>query len=68
MNQQKIGEFLKCLRRESGLTQEQLAERFSVSSLYTHHSVVIPKIPRHKARIAVIFQVDTTCLDLDHIF
>ena len=32
MNQQKIGEFLKCLRRESGLTQEQLAERFSVSS------------------------------------
>ena len=32
MNQQKIGKFLKCLRRESGLTQEQLAERFSVSS------------------------------------
>lgn len=32
MNQQKIGEFLKCLRREKGLTQEQLAERFSVSS------------------------------------
>ena len=32
MNQQKIGEFLKHLRREKGLTQEQLAERFSVSS------------------------------------
>lgn len=32
MNQQKIGEFLKKLRREKGLTQEQLAERFSVSS------------------------------------
>jgi len=32
MNQQKIGEFLKCLRKEIGLTQEQLAERFSVSS------------------------------------
>lgn len=32
MNQKKIGEFLKCLRRERGLTQEQLAERFSVSS------------------------------------
>ena len=32
MNQQKIGGFLKCLRREKGLTQEQLAERFSVSS------------------------------------
>lgn len=32
MNQQKTGEFLKRLRREKGLTQEQLAERFSVSS------------------------------------
>ena len=32
MNQQKIGEFLKQLRKDKGLTQEQLAERFSVSS------------------------------------
>ena len=32
MNQQKIGEFLKQLRKEKGLTQEQLAERFYVSS------------------------------------
>lgn len=32
MNQQKAGEYLKSLRREKGLTQEQLAERFSVSS------------------------------------
>ena len=32
MDQQKIGEFLKRLRREKGLTQEQLAERFFVSS------------------------------------
>jgi len=32
MNQQKTGEFLKRLRRERGLTQEQLAERFYVSS------------------------------------
>lgn len=32
MNQQKTGEFLKQLRKEKGLTQEQLAERFSVSS------------------------------------
>lgn len=32
MNQQKTGEFLKRLRREQGLTQEQLAERFYVSS------------------------------------
>lgn len=32
MNQQKIGRFLKSLRKEKGLTQEQLAERFSVSS------------------------------------
>lgn len=32
MNQQKIGEFLKYLRKEKGLTQEQLAERFYVSS------------------------------------
>ena len=32
MNQQKIGEFLKQLRKDKGLTQEQLAERFYVSS------------------------------------
>ncbi len=32
MNQQKMGEFLKRLRREKGLTQEQLAEKFYVSS------------------------------------
>lgn len=32
MNQQKTGEFLKCLRREKGLTQEQLAELLYVSS------------------------------------
>ena len=32
MNQQKIGGFLKRLRKETGMTQEQLAERFSVSS------------------------------------
>ena len=32
MNQQKTGAFLKCLRKEKGLTQEQLAERFYVSS------------------------------------
>ena len=32
MNQQKTGEFLKHLRKEQGLTQEQLAEAFYVSS------------------------------------
>ena len=32
MNQQKTGELLKRLRKEKGLTQEQLAERFYVSS------------------------------------
>lgn len=32
MNQQRTGEFLKCLRKEKGLTQEQLAEQFYVSS------------------------------------
>ena len=31
MNQRKIGEFLKQLRKEKGLTQEQLAEHFYVS-------------------------------------
>ena len=31
MNQQKIGAFLKQLRNENALTQEQLAERISVS-------------------------------------
>ena len=32
MNQQKTGELLKRLRKEKGLTQEQLAERFYISS------------------------------------
>ena len=32
MNQQKIGEFLKHLRKEKNLTQEQLAEHFNISS------------------------------------
>ena len=32
MNQQKTGEFLKRLRKEKGLTQEQIAERFYISS------------------------------------
>lgn len=32
MNQQKTGEFLKGLRKQKGLTQEQLAERFYVTS------------------------------------
>ena len=32
MDQKKIGEFLKELRKEKGLTQEQLAEQFSVSN------------------------------------
>ena len=32
MNQQKTGEFLKNLRKEKGLTQEDLAEHFCVSS------------------------------------
>lgn len=31
MNQQKIGNFLKQLRNEKGITQEQAAEQFSVS-------------------------------------
>ena len=32
MDQQKTGEFLRSLRKEKGLTQEQLAEKFYVSS------------------------------------
>lgn len=31
MDQKKIGEFLRTLRKEKGLTQEQLAEEFNVS-------------------------------------
>ena len=31
MDQAKIGEFLKALRKEKGLTQEQLAEQFQVN-------------------------------------
>ena len=30
MNQQRTGEFLKRLRKEKGLTQEQLAEQYLV--------------------------------------
>lgn len=32
MNQKNIGSFLKILRREKNLTQEQFAEQFNVSS------------------------------------
>ena len=32
MDQQKMGEFLKVLRKEKGLTQEELAEKFYTSS------------------------------------
>lgn len=32
MNQQKIGAFLKELRKQKGLTQEQIAEKFHVSN------------------------------------
>ncbi|MGN0696455.1 MAG: helix-turn-helix domain-containing protein [Oscillospiraceae bacterium] len=32
MDQKKIGQFLKTLRKEKGLTQEQLAEKFNVSN------------------------------------
>ena len=32
MNQQKTGAFLKMLRKQKGLTQEQIAEKFHVSS------------------------------------
>lgn len=32
MNQQKIGAFLKVLRKQRGLTQEQIAEKFNVSA------------------------------------
>lgn len=31
MDQKKIGSFLKTLRKEKGLTQEQLAENLNVS-------------------------------------
>ena len=32
MNQEKIGSLMKELRKEKGFTQEQLAEKFNVSS------------------------------------
>ncbi len=32
MNQEKIGKFLKELRKQKGLTQEQIAEKFNVSN------------------------------------
>ena len=33
MDQKKIGEFLRTLRKEKGLTQEQLAEEFNASGI-----------------------------------
>ena len=32
MDQKKIGEFLRTLRKEKGLTQEQLAEEFTLGT------------------------------------
>ena len=32
MNQEKIGGFLKELRKQKGLTQQQIAEKFNVSN------------------------------------
>ena len=32
MNQEKVGKFLKELRKQKGLTQEQIAEKFNVSN------------------------------------
>ncbi|MCI9292491.1 MAG: helix-turn-helix transcriptional regulator, partial [Erysipelotrichaceae bacterium] len=32
MKQEKIGKFLKELRKQKGLTQEQIAEKFNVSN------------------------------------
>ena len=32
MNQQKIGSFIRELRKEQGITQEQLAEQFNISA------------------------------------
>ena len=37
MNQKKIGSFLKELRKEKGITQEQAAEKFGV----TGHSLAL---------------------------
>ena len=38
MNQMKIGSFLKELRKENELTQEQLAEKLNVSNRSVSHS------------------------------
>ncbi len=32
MNKEKIGKFLRELRKQKGLTQEQIAEKFNVSN------------------------------------
>ena len=35
MDQQKIGEFLKTLRKDKNLTQEELADKMNVSRRFT---------------------------------
>ena len=61
MNQQKIGEFLKRLRKEKGLTQEQLAEHFYVSEEHlirlfkkSYHITPHQYILQSKIRIAML--------------
>ena len=37
MDQQKIGAFLKVLRKQKGLTQEQIAEKFNVLQIAAYY-------------------------------
>ena len=52
MEQQKIGIFLKQLRKEKGLTQEQFAEHFYISSR---------TVSRWEKRSAEKISVDCRC-------
>ena len=61
MDQQKIGAFLKVLRKQKGLTQEQIAEKFNVSSRTVSrwenginlHSTNLAKLWEHKRELGV---------------
>lgn len=53
MNQIKIGEFLKELRKEKGLTQEQFAEQFNVSRWSVSRWETGQSVPESEKLIAI---------------
>ncbi len=65
MDQMKIGSFLKSLRREKGLTQEQVAEEFNVS----RRTVTRWETGANLPDLAVLVEIaDFYCVELRELF